>query len=448
MICLEYMESKYLTRAFWALAFLLLLTACVGRPMPAPKPPASFSLVAPTPTARPAGDSLFVIGRFVGDDEVLMRELLKEFTNQSGVEVAYQGDGEVAKLLQQQIKDGRTPDVLLLPKAHWLREMASAEAIPPLSDEVAAAVEAHFSEAWLDLVTYGGYIYGVPFDANAKSLLWYRPDALEKVGRGPPETLEELFELAHELEAQGEVAFVVPGGAGWLLSDWFENVLLASTGTQLYDDLIAHRVAWTNPAVEAAAQEYLSLLRDPWVMGGSQEAATLPLNFESFARAFDPSQAGAAMWLGQGSIANSFAAQKNLLAEETYDLFPFPANGSMIVIGSVAVGTNSRAETMALLNFLAQPEAVEPWVRAGGFISPNHDLPLDTYPTKVARQEAELLASAQRFRTDLSDRLPPNLGFPFFGDQLREMLKRPDDLPSILAEIEKVAIREQGAAPK
>ena len=68
---------------------------------------------------------------------------------------------------------------------------------------------------------------------------------------------------------------------------------------------IAHR------DVEAAAEAYLSLLRDPWVMGGRQEAGTLPLNPENFARAFDQSEANATMWLGQCSIVNAFAAEKN-----------------------------------------------------------------------------------------------------------------------------------------
>ena len=236
--------------------------------------------------------------------------------------------------------------------------------------------------------------------------------------------------------------FVVPGEAGWLLTDWFENIILAEAGPQLYDELITHDIAWTDPAVEKVAQTYRSLLREPWVMGGVQEAATLPLNPQNFARAFDPTQAEAVMWLGQGSIVHPFAAENDLLPGQAYDVFPFPADGSMIVIGSVAVGTNQRTETMSLLNFLAQPEALESWVKAGNFISANHDLPLVYYPTQLARQEAELLANATRFRADLSDRLPPHLGFPFLGDQFRKILTDPDELGDILATIEEVATRE------
>ena len=443
-------RNWYLTRASFllALAFLLSLTACLQRPSPMAKPSASFSLVAATPTTDPVNESLLVIGRFVGDDERHMREVLSRFTAETSIEVQYQGDGEVAELLHNLVEEGRTPDVVLLPKAHWLKEMASAQAIVPLSDEVHRAVETHFSQAWRDLVSYDNTLYGVPFDANAKSLLWYRPDALQQAGHQAPTTFEQLLDLCQELEAQGIVPFVVPGGAGWLLTDWFENIILAKAGPQLYDDLMTHRIAWTDPAVEEVADVYSSLLREPWLLGGTQEAATLSLNPENFARAFDPAQAEAAMWLGQGSIVHSFAAEKELLPGQAYDVFPFPADGNMIVIGSVAVATNQQANTMRVLNFLAQPEALESWVKAGNFISANHHLPLEHYPTQLARQEAELLSNAIHLHADLSDRLPPHLGFPFLGDQFRKILTKPDELTKILTEIEQIATREQGSVQK
>ncbi|MBA3534913.1 MAG: hypothetical protein H0T73_23635, partial [Ardenticatenales bacterium] len=201
------------------------------------------------------------------------------------------------------------------------------------------------------------------------------------------------------------------------------------------------RIPWTDPAVEQAAQHFVTLLQAPWVMGGSEGAATLPLTPKSFARAFDPEAPGAVFWLGQGGLIRGLAE-----GEEAYDLFPFPANGGVVGVGSVAVATNNRSESQALLTFLAQPEAIEPWVRQGGFISPNQDLPLSAYPTAHARQEAELLINTRFFRYDLSDRLPPNLKDSFLPEQLRQMLRHPEQLPAILAEIERVATREQGSA--
>ncbi len=374
-----------------------------------------------------------------------MRTLLGRFSDGSRIPVEYEAAAEVPALLLEQIEAGETPDVILLPIPNWLRELAAAGAIPPLSREAATAVRSHFGDAWVDLVSHEGSIYGVPFDANAKSLLWYRPEALAIGGLEEPRTLDDLFTLAAALDRGEQDAFAVAGGAGWPLTDWFENVLLASAGAQTYDDLLARRIAWTDPMIEDVAQEFAALLRDEWVMGGAEGAATLPLWPETFYTAFEPENPGAAMWLGQGSIIQGYIAESDLRAGKDYDLMPFPADGAAIGVGSVAVGTNAAPQTMALLTFLAQPEAVEPWVQGGSFISPNRDLALDLYPSELARHEAELLVNTGLFRYDLSDQLPPNLRDTFLPEKLREMLLHPDDIPDILKEIEQVATREQGS---
>ena len=143
---------------------------------------------------------------------------------------------------------------------------------------------------------------------------------------------------------------------------------------------------------------------------------------------------------------SQYAATAALRPESDYTVIPFPTNSAWVVVGSLAVGTNERTETARFLNYLAQPQAVEPWVRQGGFISPNLALPAADYPTTVARTEADLLATAPALRGDLSDQLPPLLN-TYLGDQLRAMLLRPDEVPTLLMEIEAIATREQGRVP-
>lgn len=429
----------------WLLMVGVLLAACGARPTPIPTPEPPFSLVAPSPTTRPADAPLFVLGHFRDADEPHLREALGRFAEASGVQVEYEAAAGMAERLRELAIEGRTPDVILLPIPTWLREMAAAGAISPLDGESAATIRRNFGPAWEELVSYNGDIYGVPLDANAKSLLWYRLAAFAEWGVEPPESLDGLFEVAEEIDEQGQAVFAVVGEPGWPLTDWFESVLLATAGPEVYDDLAAHRIAWTDPAVEAAAEQFVALLRDEWLMRGARGAATMPLRAEPFTEAFDPTTPGAAMWLAQGSIARPRIAESGFVEEE-FGFFPLPAEGGIVGIGAVAVGTNRSEPTMALLQFLAEPEAVERWVADGGFISPNLQVPLDSYPTDLARQEAALLREASLFRYDLSDLLPPNLGFPFLGDQLREMILRPDEVTEILAEIETVARREQGTA--
>jgi alpha-glucoside transport system substrate-binding protein len=374
-----------------------------------------------------------------------MRAVLEQFTGESGIETGYEGVERVSERLLEHLETGQMPDVLLLPVPDWLQELAGAGAIPPLADEVAGVVRDNFTSSWVDFVSHEGRVYGVPFDANAKSLLWYRREQLPELEVDPPAGLQDLYTLAQELEAHGQAAFAVAGGVNWTLTDWFENVLLATSGTETYDALITHRIAWTDPEVEAATRQFVSLLRPAWVMGGTEGAINAPLLADTFYQAFDPAAPGAALWLGQSSIVMPWLQEGTPHSPDHYDVFLFPTGGVVIVAGSVATGTNNDPATAALLDFLARPEAVEPWVREGGFVSPNRAIPLDAYPTDIARHEAELVVNAPAFRYDLSDRLPPNLGFPFLGERLAAMLREPAAIPAILAEIEEVATREQGA---
>lgn len=438
------LNTQYLIRAWQSLLFitiLFFLLGCSPRPTPAPSLPSRF-VSDPTPTPAPADNTLFVIGSFTGDQETQMLALLERFTAETGIQTLYRGNGEVAELLRQSVEAGQTPDVLLLPKANWLHELASAGAITPLSGEATKTVQTNFSETWQQEVTHDGLLYGVPFDANLKSLLWYRPTPDVTA----PNSLEDLTTLATTRGEAGNTTLTVTGGAGWMLTDWFENILLATAGPEIYDALITHQIPWTDSRVVAAAETYVNLLQPVHVLDG-QDGATLPLDEVAFARTFNSTSTESLFWLGQGSIVTRYANAASLIPETDYTVAPFPTNGALVVVGSLAVGTNDRPETSQFLNYLTQPQSVEPWVQAGGFISPNLALPSADYPTSVSRTEADLLINAPALRGDLSDQLPPNLN-TYLGEQLRELLKRPTEIETILAEIEAVATREQGRVPQ
>lgn len=413
---------------------LFLLVGCASRPSSAELPPSRF-VSNPTPTPASAENTLFVIGSFTGEQEAQMVALLDRFSDETGIQTLYRGNGEVAELLRQSVEAGQTPDIIFLPKANWLHELADAGAIMPLAPQVAASVRDNFRDGWEAEVTHNDTLYGVPFDANLKSLLWHRYAELFVL----PNTFDTLKSGAEE----GHYGFTVTGGAGWMLTDWFENILLATVGVDVYDGLIQHEIAWSDPRVITAAQNYVELLQPDHILGGT-EGATLPLDESAFERTFMNSQErGLHLWLGQGSIVIPYA---NRVGFDDYIPALFPTDGTLIVVGSIAVGTNQRTETNQFLYYLTQARSVEPWVQAGGFVSPQLTIEPSAYPLWVNGFEATYLVDAQRLRGDLSDQIPPHLS-TYLAEQLREMLRRPDEIEGILAEIEVIATREQGRVP-
>lgn len=371
------------------------------------------------------------------------RAVLDGFETQTDVDVTYVSNAEVADGLLEHINAGTIPDVVILPKPNWVWELAAAGAIAPLPEQPASTVASHYGSAWTALARYDGVLYGVPFRANSKSLLWYRPGTID------PDTLETLDALeatAGNISEQPDIVpFSIPGAdcCRWALTDWFENVLMADAGRETYDALAAHDIAWTAPPVRRAMQRYTSLLRTEWLLGGADGMQQYGLA-ESFTEAFDNTPPGAAMWMAQGSVYRALAANvEGLETGDDIDMTFFPARGAVVGTVDTVVPLNQRAETIQLVTYLAQPAAGRPWIEAGGFISPNKDVPLSAYPTDFARREAEQLIQAREFAYDLSDRLPELLNQEL-QTTLLELIIDPNQLDEKLQHLDEVAGREQG----
>jgi alpha-glucoside transport system substrate-binding protein len=93
-----------------------------------------------------------------------------------------------------------------------------------------------------------------------------------------------------------------------------------------------------------------------------------------------------------------------------YGFFDFPAptadsaNASAVQgAGDVAMMLNKTPQAEALIKYLAGPEGAEIWAHAGGFASPNSQVPLSSYPDPVAQADAKGLVDASAFVFSLDD---------------------------------------------
>lgn len=437
-------------RLRFALAFLLvatLLLACGPRPAlrSASQP---FALEEVTPTPTPPGTPLHVLAPYVDEEATRFDRVLDDFTARSGVQVKLSGNLDVPDELLQTLEADRPPDIVVLPKPNWLGELAGAGVLAPLEPEAAAAVRAHYSAGWQTLASHQGILYGVPLNTTSKSLVWYRPSDLAAVDLSVPQTWDEWLALNQELAASGRPPLAVPGAEGWTLTDWFENILLRTAGPDTYHRLTRREIAWTDPAVRTAFEEVGTMLRDEWLAGGRDGTLSAPLA-ETLAATFNPAHPAATMVLGAGWVGPFVRAKHPDLAPgRDVDFFVFPTiepaySGAVEGYVNTAVALNTRSETMALLAFLATPEAAERWVRQGGVISPNKTLAIGAYPDDLARREATHLVQARIFAPDLSDTVPRAVS-EALAQGLRRFLREPDAIDAILAEIEAAARRTQG----
>ncbi|MEU6718833.1 hypothetical protein ABZ897_45835 [Nonomuraea sp. NPDC046802] len=237
---------------------------------------------------------------------------------------------------------------------------------------------------------------GAWFKIAHKSLVWHRAGDYE-----PPPDLDKWR------PARGRLAL---GAAdGWVLSDWFENVLLARA-PEVYDGLFP-AAGRGNPA---------------W-WGVDQMTRALELLAEIWAEAFSPEQGRRALTMQfHDSIQEVFVYRDaDMVAAPDFALpvieryagenvaghFRFPAFGGgqapLIVGGDVAVAMKDRAEeAIEFVNWLTRPrksgerDALTDWVAQGGFLTPF------TSPThELLRGPAQELNQAVNAHYDLSDRL-------------------------------------------
>ena len=369
-----------------------------------------------------------VLAVWSGEEQQRFQQVLDEFERRTGAEVVYTSAGHgIAPTLGARLAEGRPPDVAFLPQPGLLRGYVRQGVLTPLPAAMAEGVGRDYGPVWRDLASVDGRLYGVPFKAANKSLIWYDVAAFERAGVVPPDDLAGLLRVARALAAAGIPAFSVGGADGWTLTDWFENLYLRVAGAERYDLLAAHRIPWTDPTVTTALGLFLDLLAPDLVAGGTE--AAVATRFEaSVAGAFARPPAAAMVFEGD-FVAGVVTARTEAELGVDVDVFPFPAIGRS---GTVAVGGGDFAVLMrpsdagaALVRFLASPDAAARWAAEGGFISPNLNLDLSAYPDDITRELARgVLDAGEEFRFDLSDLTPATFG----GTEGRGMRARLQEL--------------------
>jgi ABC-type glycerol-3-phosphate transport system substrate-binding protein len=380
------------------------------------------------PSAALRGATVEVLAVWSGAEQARFEAVLDEFERQTGVTVTYTSAGHgVAPTLNARLAEGRPPDVAFLPQPGLLRGYAGNGVLVPLDDRVRREVVRNYSLVWRGLASAGGQLYGVPFKAANKSLVWYDIGTFQRAGVVPPTDVNGLLKVERTLAAAGTRPYSIGGADGWTLTDWFENLYLRSAGTDPYDQLAAHRLAWTDESVTKTLALMLDILAPSNIAGGVD--AALATKFEpSVVQAFQR-PGGAAMVCEGDFVAGVITARTDARVGVDVDVFPFPAvagSGPAVVGGGdLAVLMRESPAGAALMRYLATPEAAARWAAAGGFISPNLNLDLSVYPDPTSRALARsLLDAGEQFRFDLSDLTPSAFG----GTEGKGMRLRLQDL--------------------
>lgn len=319
------------------------------------------------------------------------------------VEVVSAGD-DIDAFLRARHLAGTSPDVAILSRPGLVAEYARRDWLAPLSEDLAAP----FRPEWSDMLRSDGHLYGAWVKAAFKSLFWYLPSTVDSV----PQTWDDLVSLVRRMgqaAGSGPAPLAIGAADGWVLTDWLENVLTCVAPSGFYDALARGEARWTEPPVT----DSLHLLAELWALPGAfiggPDRALLTQWDESVVEV----TTGRAALVFEADFAQGYAAsfgQPGLPAART---FRFPSVGGvrpLVVGGDAAVVLHGSRRGEDLIRYLVEPHAFDPWIAAGGYLSPNRAVLPDRYPDGPQRELAAEMNDAPVLRFDLSDRLIGSFG--------------------------------------
>ncbi|MCX4390978.1 extracellular solute-binding protein [Micromonospora peucetia] len=325
----------------------------------------------------------------------------------AGVQVISAGNDIDAFLRARQLA-GTSPDVAILPRSGlvveyarrgWLRELtpAASYALPP---------------GLADLLSADGRRYGVWVKAAHKSLFWYFPSMLHT----PPRTWDQLVTLTRRLGARaragdGPAPLAVGAADGWVLTDWFENVLADVAPAGYYEALARGEADWRSPSTHTALDRLAELWSIDGAFPGGGRRALLTQYEESVIQVVYHQRA---TMLFEADFVDDVSGRFRRGSEQL-KTFRFPgsrvADHPLIIGGDAAVAFAGSTRGAELVRWLSDGSTFQPWLSAGGYLSPNVSVPLDDYRDPVRRRLAAELRTPGAVHFDLSDGLPG----PFTG---------------------------------
>ena len=367
-----------------------------------------------------------IFGAFSGNDAKDFQAVIDAFEAKNpGVTVKYSSSADFNTLLNVRVQSGDYPDLAAIPQPGVVKDLAAKGAILPVTPDILTQIKRNYSPAWETLGKGNdGKVYGVFHRVNVKGLVFYNKSAFIKAGYAVPKTWLEVQALTRKMEADSTAPWCVgieSGAAtGWPATDWLENMMLRTAPAGDYDNWITGKLPFTSPQVKNAFTVVDSIWNDPKAVYGGR-ASIAATNFQTSAQGLFTAKPQCWMHL-QGSFATDFFQdniKKNL--DANVGVFVLPMINTKLPrtleVGGdqfVMFKGKNRPEVLAFMKFLTTGASANAWSPLGNGIFPHKDQNLSLYKTKLEREFAQIILSAQAARFDASDAMPSAVNQAFW----------------------------------
>jgi alpha-glucoside transport system substrate-binding protein len=378
--------------------------------------------------------------------EVVQGVVDELITSDADYEVEIEASGAFEEDFQIR-SEGGTLDIALLPQPGAVADAVDqgAVSLEDMGFDI-GELESTFNEYLMSLVEVEGEHYGIPSNINLKSMVWYPADDFEEAGYEVPATFDDLIALSEQIrDEQGVppwcVGFESEAATGWPATDWMEDIMLRTAGTDVYDQWVSHEIPFNDPAVQNAAEIFGQVMfGDGYVLGGADQTPAIAFGDAPGPMFQDPP----GCWLHrQATFINAFFPE-DAEAGTDYDWFPFPPidQEGTLFAGEFMVTFRDAPETRDFIEkFISEEvQCAQGEDVASSRISANVDVESDCYANDVLADASEVLTTSleeDTGRFDASDQMPPAVGSgSFWNEMMTYMQQGPDSVTTVLDEIE------------
>jgi alpha-glucoside transport system substrate-binding protein len=363
----------------------------------------------------PARGVRVVAGVWSGWELTQFRKILDAFPQKGTWDVSVLSAGnDLRALIANRVARTAAPDVALVQQPQLVK--SNAKRLVPLGPAQGVP------EGWTRLLTFDDQVYGTWFKAAHKSLVWYRPDRLTR----EPASWDDWVAVCRDMARQGRPPLAIGAADGWVLTDWFENVLL-SIDPATYRGLVERTASWRHPSVATALSRLAEIWTIPGVFAGGPRRALLT-QFDG--ALVDVFRHGRAAMVAGGDFCYPIIVQYGTAAAKSFRFQGRQGEPRPLLVGGDAAVLlkPGSAGGRALIEWLTSPRAAEIWARKGGFLSLNPHV--EHYPADLAPLAEEIRTEDPTF--DLSDQLGGRLAgadgrgtWKIFQDYFAQIAERP-----------------------
>jgi alpha-glucoside transport system substrate-binding protein len=266
--------------------------------------------------------------------------------------------------------------------------------------------------------------YTLPFKLANVSVVWYRRDLFDRHGITPPTTWNDWLDLNERIIDDGMAPLALGGADGWMLAQFFANVLLR-TYPETYDALLDEHAPklWDSRQV----REAFEMVATMWGRAGALAGGAGKALVQQFPDAvLEMCRYGRAAMVPAPDFAES-VIRRFAPDPSEFDTFTFPAGTRgeqpLVVSSDLLVLTRpASGPAQDLIRYLATRAAPVPWIRdTGGFIAANPDTDPANYSPTLRKLAQALRTNEIRF--GLADQLGRSGGIEGLQRVLQNLLR-------------------------